>query len=208
MIQFHSTQPLAPISMAYLLEKASQLSKLEVTRIAQTFMLPKHQPKGPPPYLQAFFTETGRLIVDIISLIMGFNSSEYVDDITLVLLSIFTPGQPPTIRYDYATFIANKIHDQFLNLDREGVFKYTSFIYHLMLYYQLNNFSFPFKKLDTKGNPKSVIFWSLIFHNTSESPYTYNEFIDIFVHLATTMLIGISLPRINGDMKKILQLSK
>ena len=76
-----------------------------------------------------------------------------------------------------------------------------------MLYYQLDNFPFPIKKLDTKGNPRSVIFWSPIFHNTSESPYTYSEFIDLFVHLATTLLIEVSPSRINGDMKKILQLS-
>lgn len=139
---------------------------------------------------------------------MEFNSSEYVNDITLVFLSIFTPGQPPAVRYDYASYIANKIHDQFLNLENEGVFKYTTFIYHLMLYYQSDNFSFLINKLDTKGNPKFVIFWSPIFHNTIESPYTYSEFIDLFVHPATTLLKGVSPPRINGDMKKILHLSK
>ena len=152
--------------MGYLLEKASQLSQLEVIHIAQNFMLPKHQPKGPPPYLQTFFTETRRIIVDMIALIMGFNTSEYVNDITLVLLSIFTPRQPRVVKYNYATFIANKIHDQFLNLEREGVFKYTSFIYHLLLYHQPYNFPFPIKKLDNKGNHRSVIFWSSIFHNT------------------------------------------
>lgn len=139
---------------------------------------------------------------------MGFNSSEYVDDITLVLLSIFTPGQLPAVRYDYASYIANKIHDQILNLETEGVFKYTTFIYHLMLYYQSDNFSFPINKLDTKGNPRSIIFWSPIFHNTIESPYTYSELIDLFVYLATTLLTRVSPPRINGDMKKTLQRSK
>lgn len=94
-----------------------------------------------------------------------------------------------------------------MNLEREGVFKYTSFIYHLMLYYS-DNFPFPIKKLDTRGNPRYVVFWSSIFHNTIESPYTYNEFIDLFLHPATSLLIGVSPPRINGDMKKIFQLSK
>ena len=75
-----------------LLEKSTKLSQSELNRIRQTFMLQKHQTKGPPPYLQTFFIDIGRLIVDMISLIMGFNSSEYVDDVTLVLLSIFTPG--------------------------------------------------------------------------------------------------------------------
>jgi len=143
----------------------------------------------------------------MIPLTLGFNSSEYVEDITLVLLSIFTIGQPPIVKYDYATFIANKIHDQFLNLDREGIFKYTSFIYHLLLYYQPDSFPFPIRKLDSKGNRRSVILWSLIFHNC-DSSYTYSEFIDLFVHPASTLLIGAPPPRITGDMNKILQLSK
>jgi len=135
MLQFHSSQALTPISMGYLLEKSTQLSRLELNCICQTFMQEKHQPKGPPPYLQTFFTDVGRIIVDMISLVMGFNTSEYVDEVTLMLLSIFTPGQPPVVMYDYASYIANKIHDQFLRLDNEGVFKYTTFIYHLMLSY-------------------------------------------------------------------------
>lgn len=86
-------------------------------------MEPKHQPKGPPPYLHTFFIDIGKLIVDMISLIMGFNSGEYVDDVTLVSLPIFTLGQPPVVKYDYASYISNKIHDQFLRLDNEVVFK-------------------------------------------------------------------------------------
>jgi len=207
MIHFHSTEPLARLSMGFLLEKASQLPSSEITHIAQMFMKPNCQPQGPPPYLHVWFTETGKLILDMISLILGFRSSEYVDDITLVLLSIFTPGQPPAVKYDYSTFIADKIHTQFMNLEREGVFKYTSFIYHLLLYYHLDSFPFLIRKLDSKGNRRFVIFWSSIFHNY-DSPYTYSEFIDLFVHPASTLLIGAPPPRISGDMKKILQLSK
>lgn len=135
MLQFHSSHALTPLPMGYLLEKSPQLSQSELTRICQMFMDTKHQPKGPPPYMHAFFTDTRKIIVDVIASIMGFNSREYVDKITLVLLSIFTPGQPPTIKYDYASYIANKIHDQFLRLDNEGIFNYTTFIYHIMLYY-------------------------------------------------------------------------
>ena len=42
----------------------------------------------------------------MISVILGFRSNEYVDEIVLVLLSTFTPRQPPAIKYDYASFIA------------------------------------------------------------------------------------------------------
>jgi len=63
-------------------------------------------------------------------------------------------------------------------------------------------------KLDTKGNPRSVIFWSSVFHDSFETAYSYNEFIDQFVHPETTLLTGISSPRISGDIKRILQFSK
>ena len=92
MLQFSHGQALTPLSMGYLLEKSTKILQSELIHICQTFMLEKHQPKGPPPYVQTFFTDMGKLIVDMIALVMVFNTSEYVDDITLVLLSIFTPG--------------------------------------------------------------------------------------------------------------------
>jgi len=104
------------------------------------------------------FNEIGRIILDMISTILGFRSSEYVDEMVLVWLSTFIPGQTPTIKYDYASFIASKIHAQFMNLEREGVFKYTIYIYHLLLYYHPDIFVFPIRKLDSKGERRSVIF--------------------------------------------------
>jgi len=202
MLQFHSSHALTALSMGYLLEKVPQLSQAKLTRICQIFMHLEYQPKGRPPYLQVLFIDIGKIIIDMIASIMGFNPREYVDEITLVLLSIFTPRKTPAIKYDYASYISNKIHDKFIRLDNKGVFKYTTFIYHLLFYYQLDIFPFPIKKLDTRGNPRSVIFWSPIFHRSLETPYTYNEFIDLFVHPETTLLIGVSPPRINGDMKK------
>ena len=99
MLQFHPGQALTPLSMGYLLEKSRKLSQDELNLLCQTFMLQEHQPKGPPPYGHTFFTDMGILIVDMISLIMGFNTSEYIDEITLVL-SIFTSGQPSAVKYD------------------------------------------------------------------------------------------------------------
>ena len=61
--------------------------------------------------MEIFFTETGKTIVDMIAAVMGFNTSQYVDELTLVLMSIFTPVQPPAFKYNYAAFIAEKIHD-------------------------------------------------------------------------------------------------
>ena len=64
-----------------------------------------------------------------------------------------------------------------MKLDNEKVFKYSSVIYHLIIYYQSEKFPFPVKKLDAKGNPRSVIFRSAITHSSYESPYSYAEFI-------------------------------
>ena len=89
-------------------------------------MFPEHQPKGPPPHGYTFFIEEGRLILNMISFIMGFNTNEYVDHLILVLLSIFTPAQPPAVKYDFASYIADKIHDQFMRLENEKVFVFFS----------------------------------------------------------------------------------
>ena len=67
------------------------------------------------------------MLIDMISYILWFRISEIMDETVFALMSMFTPGQPPAVKYDYATFIANKIHEQFMNLERERVFKY--FIY-------------------------------------------------------------------------------
>jgi len=122
----------------------------------------------------------------MISYILGFNTSEYVDETILVMLSMFAPGQPPAVQYDYATFVADKIHEQFMNLERERVFKYTSYIYHLLLYNQPDSFPVFLKKLDAKGKKRSVIFWSSIYHHVYYSPYTYYEFIDLFIYPASS----------------------
>jgi len=55
----------------------------------------------------------------------------------------------------------------------------------MFLYYQSDIFPFTLQKLDTIGQPRSVIFWTPLFHKYS-SPYTYTDFIDSSVHLVMT----------------------
>lgn len=100
MLNFETTRPLVPLSMKLLLDQGAKLSSSEITRIAQLFMQPYCQPRQPPPYLHVWFNETGRILVDMISCILGFNTSEFFDETVLVLLSMFAPGQPPVVQYD------------------------------------------------------------------------------------------------------------
>ena len=144
----------------------------------------------------------------MISCTLGLNTSEFVDETVLVLLSLFVPGRTPAVQYDYATFVADKIHEKFMNLERERVFKYASYIYHLLLYNQPDSFPVFLKKLDAKGRRRSVVFWSSVCHHVYYSPYTYCEFIDLFIYPDSFLLVSSPLPRLTDEMQKILQLSK
>ena len=86
------------------------------------------------------------MLVDLISYVLGYRGVEDVDNTIKAMLSIFSPGKAPAVHYDYATYIAEKIHEQLMNLQRERVFRYTSYIYHLFLFYQPDSFSIPLKK--------------------------------------------------------------
>jgi len=91
MLQFKPTQPLAPLTMKFLLDQASKLTNSEIIRIAKLFMRPESQPTYPPPFNQVWFNEAGTFITDMISYILGFKTSEHIDETVLVLMSIFTP---------------------------------------------------------------------------------------------------------------------
>ena len=95
-----------------------------------------------------------------------------------------------------------------MSLEREGVFKYTSYIYHLFLYYQTDSFQFPIRKLDAKGERRFVIFWTSVFHQVHNSPYTYCEFIDLFIYPTTSLFMTTLPARLSAEMQKILHLSK
>lgn len=50
----------------------------------------------------------------IISSILGYSTSEYIDKIILDFMSIYTLGKPPLVIYEYAQYIADRMHEQFL----------------------------------------------------------------------------------------------
>lgn len=94
----------------------------------------------------------------MLSCILGYTSDEHVDEVILAFLSIFTPGKPPTIMYNYAQFIADRMHEQFTRLPIERVFKYSLVLFHMFSYYQADKFPVSIQKLDTKGKERSMVF--------------------------------------------------
>lgn len=177
MLNFKKTETLLPFSINNLLQEASWFPGTKIEMVAETFMREDCQ-QEPPPFPYDHFNEVGKLLVDMISYVLGFTSTELVDETVLVILSSFSQGQPPTVKYNYARFISDKIHDQLTRLDRQGIFKYSSYIYHLFMFYQSDIFQCPIKKLDSRGERRSVVFWSSVFHQVQDSPYSYCEFID------------------------------
>jgi len=105
-------------------------------KLFQTFSREeKHIPKDPPPYVATIFSKWGLYILTMMSRALGCSTSEYIDEIILVFMSIYTPGQPPATTYDFANFIADRMHEQFTRMGNERVFKYSSILYHIFLYY-------------------------------------------------------------------------
>ena len=91
MLQFKPTQSLVPLSMKNLLDQASKFPSVEIDQIAMLFMPPDCYSRFTIPYLHVAFTEEGKMLIDMISYILGFRTSEIVDSTIFALMSIFTP---------------------------------------------------------------------------------------------------------------------
>ena len=88
--------------------------------------MPSHVdiPKINRPYSTAKFPKGSRQIISMLSFILGYSTNEYTDESILGFLSTMSLGQPPTVIFDYAGFIADAIHYQLTKLPTEGVFRY------------------------------------------------------------------------------------
>ena len=148
-LHFHNTKPLTPLSIHDLITKGGKLSSDQIAKVNQLFIQPQYQSMTTAlPIAYPYLNELGKMMVDLISYILGYGTYEDVDETIMAMLSIFSPRMPPTVHYDFAIFIANKIHEKLMNLEREKVFKYIRYIYHLFLFYQPDAFPVPVKKLD------------------------------------------------------------
>jgi len=61
--------------------------------------------------MSAISSTRGMHIVTMISCILGYTTSEYIDEIILSFMSIYTLGKPPATMHDYAQCIADRMHE-------------------------------------------------------------------------------------------------
>jgi len=93
MLQLQPGPNLTPLSIGDLLDLYPKLNSTRLAQLFQTFIVEeKHIPNNPPPYVETIFSPWGRNIVAMISCVLGYSTSEYIDEIILALMSIYTPG--------------------------------------------------------------------------------------------------------------------
>jgi hypothetical protein len=152
-----------------------------------------------------FSTKENQIISSLCAL-LGYYSDQWLDEPILGFLSIFSNDEQPTTQFYYSTFLDNNIHEQFVNFATEGMFRYSSILAYMFVYFQADMFNFSMQKMDADGKPQPVTAWtSLLKHNSVE--YNYKAFIDQFYHHVVSMLSGMPEPRINDEVRRILHLS-
>lgn len=159
MLQIQEKPNETPFSIEKLLDLYLKLDLPKRSHIFQNFILEEaHILIDSPPYSTSIFSERARQIVTMLYCILGYTIDEHVDEPIVAFLSIFFPGKPPATVFNFSQFLANKIHDQLIKFPDERVFKYSSVLFHMLLYFQSDRLPVNIQKLDTKGNPRSIIF--------------------------------------------------
>jgi hypothetical protein len=153
-------------------------------------------PKKNPPYPSSIFSIRENQIISILCYLLGYFSDEWVDDTILGFLSIFSTEEKATVQFDFSQFLVDNIHDQLFRFSTEGIFRYSSVLVYLFLFFQSDRFPCAFHKLDQEVNPQSVTSWtSLVRKNSTE--FSFNDFVDHFYHPMVFMLNNSIEPRIN-----------
>jgi hypothetical protein len=126
-------------------------------QIFELFLPPSTQfPAINPPYPSSMFSTKGNQIISSLCTLLGYYSNQGVDEPILVFLSIFSTDEKPTTHFDFSTFLANNIHEQFVNFVTEGMFRYSSILAYLFIFFQVEKIAFSMQKMDGDGRPQEV----------------------------------------------------
>lgn len=81
------------------------------------------------------FPDGAKKISTNISYFLGYNYDQYVNEAILGFLYIFSADSKPTILYNFNQFLAEAIHEQFVQFNTKEVFKYASILVYLFIYF-------------------------------------------------------------------------
>jgi hypothetical protein len=207
MMQVPRAEPRSPLTIEILTEMYQNLSFPRRAQIFELFLPQDAQfPKKNPPYHSSIFSEKGNQIISSLCCFLGYFSDEWVDEPILGFLSIFSAEEKVAIQFDYNGFLAENLHEQLSNFPTEGMFRYSSILAYMFMFYQTDKFSFLMQKMDQDGKPQAVTLWtSLLRRNSTE--FSFKQFIELFYHPVVSMLSGRPEPRINEEIQRVLHLS-
>jgi hypothetical protein len=55
--------------------------------------------------------------------------------------------------------LAHNIHEKLVNFATEGMFRYSSILAYMFVYFQADRFNFSMQKMDADGKPQPVTAW-------------------------------------------------
>jgi hypothetical protein len=207
MMQIPCADSTSPFNLEILTELYQKMTFPQRAQIFQLFLPTSTQfPSTNPPYLSSMFSTKGNQVISSLCALLGYYFDQWVDEPILGFLSIFSTDEKPTTQFNFRAFLEDNIHEQFMNFGTEGMFKNSSILAYLFVFFQANKFSFSMQKMDADGRPQGVTAWtSLLKHNSIE--YNFKSFINLFYHSVVSMLGGQPEPRINDEFQRILHLS-
>jgi hypothetical protein len=94
-----------------------------------------------------------------------------------------------------------------MNFTTECMFRYSSILAYMFLYFQEYRFTFSMQNMDSDGKPQPVTAWTSLLNRNSVE-YDFTAFIDQFYHHVVSMLSDIPEPRVNDEVRRVLHLSE
>jgi hypothetical protein len=154
MMQIPRVESPSPFIIEVITEMYQNFSFLQRVHIFEFFLPQNAQfPKKNPPYHSSMFSEKGNQVISSLCCLLGYYSDEWVDNPILGFLPIFSVKGKDTTRFDYNSFLAENMHEKLFKFPIEGMFRNSSILAYMFLFFHADKFLFPVHKMDQDGKP-------------------------------------------------------
>jgi hypothetical protein len=141
MMQISRAESLSPFTIEILIEMYQKLSFPQTVQIFELFLPESAQfPNKNPPYHSSMFSVKGNQVISSLCCLLGYYSDEWVDEPILGFLSIFSTKEKATTQFNFSQFLADNIHEQLFNFPIEGMFRYTSILAYMLIFFSQRSF--------------------------------------------------------------------